>query len=118
VENPYYGAMYNTYLIYLYAENNPEKALKLAAMEINNRATPETYQLLAYAQLKVGHKEAALKTIEEYVAGKTEEPKALFHSALVYKANGMDKKVAILKEELLGAGYELGPVKAKEIEKL
>jgi len=117
-EHPDYGAMYNTYLINLYAENNPEKALKLAAMEINNRATPETYQLLAYAQLKVGHKKAAFKTIEEYVAGKTEEPRALFHSALVYKANGMDKKVAFLKDELLGAGYELGPVKAKEIEKL
>lgn len=117
-ENPDYGAMYNTYLINLYAEKDPEKALKLAAIEINNRATPETYQLLAYTQLKVGHKESALKTIEEYVAGKTEEPKALFHSALVYKANGMDKQVAILKEELLGASYELGPVKAKEIEKL
>ena len=117
-ENPDYGAMYNTYLINLYAETDPEKALKLAAMEINNRATPETYQLLAYAQLKTGHKEAALKTIEEYVAGKTEEPKALFHSALVYKANGMEEKVATLKEELLGATYELGPVKAKEIKKL
>lgn len=117
-ENPDYGAMYNTYLINLYAETDPEKALKLAAMEINNRATPETYQLLAYAQLKAGHKEAALKTIEEYVAGKTEEPKALFHSALVYKANGMEEKVATLKEELLGATYELGPVKAKEIKNL
>ncbi|PHR13094.1 MAG: hypothetical protein COA40_06180 [Aequorivita sp.] len=117
-ENPDYGAMYNTYLINLYAETDPEKALKLAAMEINNRATPETYQLLAYAQLKVGHKKAALKTIEQYVDGKTEEPKALFHSAMVYKANGMEERVASLKEELLGASYELGPVKAKEIKKL
>lgn len=117
-KNSDYGAMYNTYLINLYAETNPEEALKLAAMEITNRATPETYQLLAYAQLKNGQKEAALKTIEQYVEGKTEEPKALFHSALVYKANGMNEKVASLKEELLGASYELGPVKAKEIQKL
>ena len=113
-----YGAMYNTYLINLYAETEPEQALKLAAMEINNRATPETYQLLGYAQLKAGHKEAALKTIEEYVIGKTEEPKALFHAALIYKANGMDDKVAALKEELMGASYELAPVTAKEIDKL
>lgn len=116
LENPEYGGMYNTYLINLYAETDPEAALKLAAMEINNRATPETYHLLAYAQLKAGHKEAALKTIEEYVDGKTEEPKALFHAALVYKANGMEKKVTRLKDELLGAAYELGPVKAAEIE--
>lgn len=118
LENPKYGGMYNTYLIKLYTETDPEEALKLAAIEIHNRSTPETYQLLAYAQLKAGQKEAALKTIEEFVEGKTEEPKALFHAALVYKANGMEKKAALLKEELLGAAYELGPVKAAKIEKL
>lgn len=117
-DNPNYGGMYNAYLINLYADTDPEKALKLAAQEITNRATPETYQLLAYSQLKYGDKEGALKTIEEYVAGKTSEPKALFHSALIYKANGMKEKVATLKEELMGAFYELGPVKAKEIENL
>ncbi|WGF91790.1 tetratricopeptide repeat protein [Aequorivita marisscotiae] len=117
-ENTNYGEMYNAYLIELYAETAPETALRLAETEVNNRATPETYQLLAYAQLKAGQKEAALKTIEEQVAGKTSEPKALFNAALVYKANGMDKKVASFKEELLGAGYELGPVTAKAISKL
>ncbi|MEH6763280.1 MAG: hypothetical protein V7655_02175 [Aequorivita antarctica] len=117
-ENPDYGGMYNAYLIDLYADLEPQKALKLAAKEITNRATPETYQLLAYSQLKAGDKEAALKTIEEYVEGKTSEPKALFHSALIYKANGMKDKVASLKEELMGAAYELGPVKSKEIERL
>ena len=117
-ENADYGDMYNTYLITLYAETNPEKALALAAKEITNRATPETYQLLAYSQLKAGDKVAALKTIEEYVEGKTSEPKALFHSALIYKANGMKDKVAPIKEELMGAFYELGPVKAKEIKNL
>lgn len=116
--NPSYGGMYNTYLINLYAETDPKRALALAENEITNRATPETYQLLAYSQLKAGEKEAALKTIEEHVEGKTSEPKALFHSALIYKANGMKEKVATLKEELMGAFYELGPVKAKEIEKL
>lgn len=117
-ENPDYGAMYNAYLIDFYINREPQKALKLAAKEITNRATPETYQLLAYSQLKAGDKEAALKTIEEYVDGKTSEPNALFHSALIYKANGMKDKVASLKEELMGATYELGPVKAIEIEKL
>ncbi len=117
-ENPNYGGMYNTYLIELYTNRDPQKALKLAEKEITNRATPETYQLLAFAQLKAGEKEAALKTIEEHVAGKTSEPKALFHAAMIYKANGLDDKVKPLKEELMGAFYELGPIKAKEIENL
>ncbi len=118
VEESDYGNMYNTYLIELLAESNPQKALKLAMAEVNNRATPETYQLLAYAQLKAGQKDAALQTIENYVADKTSEPTALYYSALIYKANGQKDKVASLKEELLEAKYELGPVTAKEIEKL
>ncbi len=117
-ENPKYGSMYNAYLIELYAETEPEKALKLAEKEVTNRATPETYQLLAYAQLKADDKNAALKTIENHVAGKTSEPTALFHSALVYKANGKDDKVKPIKEELMGAFYEMGPLTAKEIKKL
>lgn len=118
VENPDYGDMYNAYLIELYADRDPQKALKLAEKEITNRATPETYHLLAYAQLKAGNKEAALKTIENHVIGKTFEPTAIFNSALVYKANGMEDKVKPLKEELMGAFYELGPLMAKDIESL
>jgi len=83
-----YGAMYNAYLIEIYAESHPEKALTLATQEVQNRATPETYHLLAYAQLNAGKKDEALNTIETYVAGKTFEPMAQYHSALVYKANG------------------------------
>lgn len=113
-----YGGMYNTYLIELYAESAPEKALALAEKEVENRATPETYQLLAYAQLKAGKKEEALKTIETYVEGKTFEPKAAFHSALVYKANGMTDKVTPIKEELNDAAFELGPVLMRKVEKL
>ncbi|MFC7358450.1 tetratricopeptide repeat protein [Jejudonia soesokkakensis] len=119
VENqPDYGAMYNAYLIEIYAEDKPEKALALAENEISNRATPETYHLLAYAQLKAGHKEKALQTIETHVEGKTYEPMAQFHSALVYKANGKTEEAHRLKEELLSAGYELGPVIIKDVKTL
>ena len=116
-ENPNYGNMYNTYLIEIYAEIDPEKALQLAEKEITNRATPETYQLLAYAQLVNGKKMDALKTIQEHVEGKTSEPKALYHAAMVYEANGMNDKVKELKKELSSAYYELGPNKAKKIKK-
>lgn len=119
VENqPDYGTMYNAYLIEVYANENPEKALALAQSEVANRATPETYHLLAYAQLNAGNKEDALRTIQQNVEGKTYEPMAQFHSALIYKANGMDKEVSTLKEELLGATYELGPVIIKDVKSL
>jgi len=113
-----YGEMYNTYLIEIYGESNPKKALTLAQKEVSNRATPETYQLLAYAQLQNNDKEAALKTIEHHVEGKTFEPMAQYYSALVYKANNMPTKVEALKEELMEAGFELGPVMLSKIKKL
>ena len=113
-----YGAMYNTYLIELYVDTNPTKALEIAKQEVGNRATPETYQLLALAQLKNGMKQEALATIQNHVVGKTFEPAAQFTTALIYKANGMDKEVKELKKELLTASFEVGPMKTQEIKSL
>ncbi|MGK0378550.1 MAG: hypothetical protein ACJA1Z_002365, partial [Patiriisocius sp.] len=98
--------------------SNPTAALQLAKAEVKNRATPETYHLLALAQLKNGLKTKALQTIEQHVANKSPEPMALFHSAMVYKANGLSKKVRPLKELLLEASYELGPVIAAQVAEL
>jgi len=116
VENPAYGNMYNAYLIELYADSkDPDKAVALATREVANRATPETYHLLAYAQLKAGMEQAALKTIQEHVEGKTSEPMALYHTALVYKANGMTEEIKPIKEELLGAEFEIGPLLTQDV---
>ena len=116
--NPDYGVMYNAYFIEYYAEANPKKALTIARQEVLNRATPETYHLLALAQLKNGQKQEALKTINTFVAGKTEEPMALLHSAYVFKANGLEDKVKRIKEELEGAFFEIGPVLAQKVQAL
>ncbi len=118
VEQGNYGAMYNAYLIEVYADKNPEKALDLATTEVGNRATPESYHLLALAQLKANKQEEALRTIENQVQGKTSEPMALYHSAMVYKANGATEKVNALKKELLEAQFEVGPVLFKKIQNL
>ncbi|RDK87150.1 tetratricopeptide repeat protein [Marinirhabdus gelatinilytica] len=113
-----YGAMYNAYLIEAYASSNPEKALQIANTEVENRATPEAYHLLALAQLKNGDKEKALTTIKNHVKGKTHEPMALYHTALVYKANDMPEAVKPIKEELMEASFELGPIMHKKIQAL
>ena len=110
-----YGNMYNTYVIELLSETDPQKALALAEQEVENRATPETYHILAYTQLRSGDKAEALKTIITHVEGKTHEPMAAYHSALIYKANGLSSKLLEAKEELLEASYELGPVLTNEI---
>ncbi|MAP55009.1 tetratricopeptide repeat protein [Altibacter sp.] len=118
VSQPQYGAMYNAYLIEIYSEEDPQRALEMAKQEVANRATPETYHLLALAQLKAGNEKEALQTIQDHVVGKTFEPMAAYHTALVYKANGMEKEVAPLKEDLLTAEFELGPVLTQKVRQL
>ena len=113
-----YGVMYNAYLIEVYAETIPSLALQLAQEEVAARATPETYHLLALAQLKNGDAKTALETINAHVITKTSEPMALYHTALVYKANDLSEQVIPLKEELLEAQFEVGPVLYKKIEAL
>lgn len=118
VKDGQYGDMYNTYLIELYAEDAPKKALEIAEKEVENRNTPLINSYLAFAQLKAGESAEALKTIETMVEGKTFEPVALYHNALVYKANGNSKKVKELKAELEEASFELGPVLASKVKEL
>ena len=113
-----YGDMYNTSLIELYAKSDPQKALSLAKLEVANRATPEIYGILAYSQLMIEKKGEALATIENYVVGKTFEPKTIYITALVFKANEMLDMLPELKLELESAAFELGPVIMREIEKL
>ena len=113
--NPLYGDMYNTHKIMALVKTDPYKALQLALKEVDNRTTPQSYQLLALAQLASNQKQEALATITNFVAGKTSEPMALLHSAQVYKANGMLDKVTALKATLLPASYELGPEVYKQV---
>lgn len=113
--NPLYGDMYNTHKIMALVKTDPYKALQLALKEVDNRTTPQSYQLLALAQLASNLKQEALATITNFVAGKTSDPMALLHSAQVYKANGMLDKVTALKTTLLPASYELGPEVFKQV---
>ncbi|WP_194852387.1 tetratricopeptide repeat protein [Nonlabens antarcticus] len=117
VDNPAYGNMYNAYkIIELIDAGNSQAAVDLARMEIENRATPETYDLLGYALLSNNQAKEALMNHQQHVIGKTFEPKAQFHTALIYKANGMDPEAEALKKELLETEYEMGPVVFKNIQ--
>lgn len=106
-----YGDMYNKYNILLMAENplKVDNAIKIAQTEIENRPTPESYDLLAWSYFKIGEKEKALKVIQKYTIGKSFEPNILYHNAEILKANNQTARIAPIKEELLASIYELGP---------
>ena len=116
-QKPAYGEMYNLYNLKVYLdETGKEKdAIDLARQEVANRATPETYQMLALAHLKNGDKLAALKIVKNKVEGKTFEPEAQLALANIYKANNLTSEAKKIKEELLEARFELGPVTYKEV---
>ncbi|WP_090756459.1 tetratricopeptide repeat protein [Nonlabens sp. Hel1_33_55] len=119
VDDPAYGGMYNAYMISeLIDAGKTQEAVDLAYKEVSNRATPETYDLLGYALLKNGNPKQALTNHEEHVIGKTFEPVAQFHTALILKANGMVEEANQFKNELLETEYEMGPVTFKEIQSI
>ena len=120
VKNKSYGDMYNKYNVLLYAEEKAKtaQALRIAQIEINNRPTPMSYDLLAWTQYNHGDILEALNTMEKHVVGKTFEPHVLFHLAEIYKANGKYDKAKALKDELEKSTFELGPLVAQKIQRI
>ncbi|WP_055437578.1 hypothetical protein [Lacinutrix algicola] len=105
MQNPQYGEMYNAYNAKLFAENNKfvDSAIVIAKREIENRATPQSYDLLAWSLYNNGEFKKALDIVNMYIINKTFEPEALYHIAEIYKANGMTSELQPLKKELLTA---------------
>ncbi|UPS91528.1 tetratricopeptide repeat protein [Bizionia sp. M204] len=120
VSNDSYGDMYNAYNIELFvdSEDQHEAALQLAKKEIQNRPTAMSYDLLAWSYYKNGNVKKALSIMEEFVIGNTFEPLAIYHLALIYKANGLTEKAQKLKPELESSSYELGPILSQEISRI
>jgi len=118
-DNTGYKTMYAKYLAELYAEdlNKPEKSLAIAEEEINNRPTPQSFDLKAWALLHLGRKEEALAVAQKYVEGRTFEPDAAYHLGIIYKANGFEEEAEKYLEEALESSFELGPVTSNEIKK-
>lgn len=115
-----YGVMYNKYNAVLFADNKKDavKALEIAYQEIKNRPTPESYDLLAWANYNLGNTKKALDICEKHIVNKSFEPEINYHLAEIYKANKMTDKIKPIKEDLLSSIYELGPNMKEKIEKL
>jgi tetratricopeptide (TPR) repeat protein len=120
VKNELYGDMYNQYNVMVFSEDllMPERALEIAMQEVENRPTPQSYNLLAWSYFRTGNIEKANEIMEEFVEGKTYEPAVIYHIAEIYKAAGKTAKVQPLKAELLASIYELGPTMVSKINQL
>jgi len=108
-----FGDMYNTYLAEVY--ENAELIESLARTEIKNRPTPQSYALLAWAHYKNKEYKKALEIIDEKVADKTFEPATQYKMAVIYKANNLNERAQVIKAELGGSSFELGPVMERKI---
>jgi tetratricopeptide (TPR) repeat protein len=113
-----YGDMYNKYLALLEAEEfkNPTKTIEIATIEINNRPTPQSYDLLAWGYFQQGQVEKAVAVAQQYVEGKTFEPEAFYHLGVIYKNIDEEKSNDFLREASQSS-FELGPAIAATIQK-
>ena len=120
LERNNYGDMYNKYNALLYAETSGEvnKAILIANKEIENRPTPESYDLLAWAYYNNGDFDKALDVIEKHTIGKSHEPLIVFHNETILKANNKLTKENSNKADLLASIYELGPNLETSIKRL
>ncbi|WP_235817922.1 tetratricopeptide repeat protein [Formosa haliotis] len=103
VKNDKYGDMYNAYNTLVYTDDLEifDAALKLAEQEVENRPTPNAYDLLAWSYFKNGQTKKALYIIENHVKDKSFEPTILYHMAQIYKENGNVKEAKNLKKNYL-----------------
>lgn len=107
-----YRTMYAKYLAHIYADDMgmPEKSLAIAEQEIINRPTPQSYDLKAWALLKLGRKKEALAIVQQYVENQTFEPEAAYHMGMVFLSNNQTERAKEHLEAADESSFELGPV--------
>ena len=115
--SPRYGDMYNKYLALMQVEDfsNPAKTIALAKREIQNRPTPQSYDLLAWGYFHEGKYAEALEVAEDFLVDKTFEPDVLFHLGMIYKANGQTGKARTYLRSAEKSAFELGPAVTQKI---
>jgi tetratricopeptide (TPR) repeat protein len=120
VNQPVYGAMYNKYLITIYADmpDMLNKAIALSKAEVDSRPTPETFGWLAWTEYKSGHLKYATQLVHQRVINRTFEPAGMLHAGIILAAAGEKAKAKKLLQECLKSSFELGPVKTKEVQDL
>lgn len=117
VSDERYGDLYNKYVFYLMTDkkNDLDKALTIAKIEVSNRPTAQSYDLLAWIYFRQGNSEKALSIASAYVENKNFEPEALYHLGMIYAEAGNTRKAKHFIKEAEGSAIELGPELASKI---
>src|SRR5690606_12936821 len=120
IKNKAYGAMYNQYNVQVYTQDhmNLTDAIAISKIDIENRPTPHSDDLLAWSYFKNGQLKEALSLTRNNVLGRTSEPMALYHSAEILKAAGEIEEVRALKPDLMNSAFEMGPIIAEKVNQL
>ncbi len=115
-----YGELYNIPQAKLWLEQGKyKKAIDLLTHEVGRRKTPETYAVLAAGYHKSGDIQTAYQLIKDHVQHNTFEPALLLIEAQILKAMGKElQRIKEIKQELLEAIYELGPLSKQSINAL
>jgi tetratricopeptide (TPR) repeat protein len=119
VSQPAYKNMYHKYLATIEAEDfdNPDAAIEIAKAEIENRPTPQSFDLLAWGLYHQGNYSQALAIARQNVEGQTFEPDAYYHLGMIHFVSGDLLKSKQYLEEALESEFELGPSITREIRK-
>ncbi len=114
-----YGNMYNKYLIHLYTGilHEPAKALALAAKELNNRATPQTYAWYAWSLAASNQNEEAWKVYQQQVSGRPLEATELYDMGRLMQALGKGYNAHAFFTAAAKNRYDLSPAEANHLDK-
>jgi hypothetical protein len=103
--------MYNAFLceFYLYQSKELKKAMIVAQREVDTRAIPHTYDLLAAVYYKKGEIEKAKQLSKKHIWNKTFEPKIL-KNQLKYFKHSNEPFIKKIAADISETSYELGPL--------
>jgi tetratricopeptide (TPR) repeat protein len=112
-----YGDMYARYNFSIASNELMQNdiAFKIAQNEVRNRPTPESYNLLAWANYKKGNINEAVNIIENKIENKTQEPDVLYSIGIIYANAKKTNKAKQYLKAAIESSFELGPVATKEI---
>lgn len=119
VTQPVYGNMYNKYLIELYTGilNDPTKAETLAAKELLNRSTPQTYAWYVWALYSNNKSAEAEKTYQEHVSGKPLEGLELYWMGKYMQGQGKGYNAKEFFKAAYKNRYDLSPSIVRDLQR-
>jgi len=113
-----YGAMYNKYLIEIYTGilSNPQKAVKIAQTEMENRLTSQTSAWYAWSLLKNNEKDKAFSIYKQFISGRPLEGLELYYMGKLMQSLHKSYTAQEFFKAAYKNRYDLSPAQAIDLE--